>query len=76
MCIRDSTNDLQVVEWGDCLPDCPTQEINPVCMMDPIGPVLKMDDPHSKNYTTDFVFGIGDITKGVGRFYILLQLML
>ena len=51
------TDDLQVVEWGDCLPDCPTQEINPVCMNDPIAPALKTTEyPESKNYTTEFIF--------------------
>ena len=60
------TDDLQVVEWGDCLPDCPTQEINPVCLMDPQMPALENEDyPRSKNYSTDFIFGVGTVTKGV-----------
>ena len=59
------TNDLKVVEWGDCLPDCPTQDINPVCLMDPTPPALEDGYQGSKNYTTDYVFGIGTVTKGV-----------
>ena len=38
--ITELTDDLNVIEWGDCLPDCPSQEINPVCLMDPISPAL------------------------------------
>ena len=59
------TNDLKVVEWGDCLPDCPTQDINPVCLMDPTPPAMEDGYQGSKNYTTDYVFGIGTVTKGV-----------
>ena len=55
----------EVVEWGDCLPDCPTQITNPVCLMDPVPPALQDGYQGSKNYTTDFDFGVGTVTKGV-----------
>ena len=65
-CIIELTDDMEVEEWGDCLPDCPTQETNPVCLMDPVAPALQDSLYHgSKNYSTDFVFGIGTVTKGV-----------
>ena len=59
------TADREVEEWGDCLPDCPTQITNPVCLMDPVPPALQDGYQGSKNYTTDFDFGVGTVTKGV-----------
>ena len=59
------TSQLEVIEWGHCLPDCPSQEINPVCLMDPTPPALEDDDHDSKNYTSDYTLGIGTVTKGV-----------
>ena len=53
------------MEWGDCLPDCPTQITNPVCLMDPIPPAIQDGYQGSRNYTTEFNFGVGEITKGV-----------
>ena len=54
------------MEWGDCLPDCPTQDTNPVCLMDPKAPALQDPlVPGSKNYSTDFTFGSGIVTQGV-----------
>ena len=58
-------NNDEVEEWGDCLPDCPTQITNPVCLMDPVPPALQDGYQGSKNYTTDFDFGVGTVTKGV-----------
>ena len=55
----------EVEEWGNCLPDCPTQETNPVCQMDPLVPALEDGYQGSKNYSTDFVFGTKQITAGV-----------
>ena len=66
------TADREVEEWGDCLPDCPTQDTNPVCLMEPVAPALQDSlYPGSKNYSTDFIFGAGIVTKGV-----MLQLLL
>ena len=61
--------DDEVEEWGDCLPDCPTQITNPVCLMDPEPPALQDGYQGSKNYSTDFNFGTGEITKGVNNLY-------
>ena len=58
-------NNSEVEEWGNCLSDCPTQEINPVCQMDPLAPALEDGYQGSKNYSTDFMFGSGHITAGV-----------
>ena len=33
--------------------------------MDPIAPALQDGFRDSKNYSTDFVFGVGAVTKGV-----------
>ena len=59
--------DDEVEEWGDCLPDCPTQITNPVCLMDPEPPALQDGYQGSKNYSTEFNFGTGEITKGVNN---------
>lgn len=67
--ISEVTADLKVVEWGDCMPDCPTQDINPVCLTDPIAPSLKDEAKGTSNYTTDFLFGVGVVTKGVYQYF-------
>ena len=53
--LEELTRDGTVDEWGHCLPDCPAQETNPVCEMDPEFPALEDGYQGSKNYTTDFV---------------------
>ena len=66
----DNDADAGVIEeWGECLPDCPHQEVEIVCQDPPTFPKLKNDDnPKSANYT---VVGMvpdrstGDITPGV-----------
>ena len=31
---------LNVLEWGDCLPDCPSEPINSACLSDPLFPII------------------------------------
>lgn len=55
-----------ITEWGECLPDCPSQEIEIVCQMDPIFPPLASSEiKKSVNYSTEFVAGKGTITPGM-----------
>ena len=65
--VVELTSSGEVEEWGNCLPDCPTQDTNPVCLMDPAFPALEDGFQKSRNYTTDFVIGSGQITRGVRR---------
>ena len=71
-CISELDANDEVVEWGDCLPDCPTQITNPVCLMDPIPPAIQDGYQGSRNYTTEFNFGVGEITKGVNSLHLFL----
>ncbi len=57
--------DRTVAEWGDCLPDCPSENVNSVCLDDPEMPVLSDGYGGSKNYTFDFQFGIDKVTDEV-----------
>ena len=66
--ILELSSDDQVLEWGDCLPDCPTQETNPVCLMDPVAPALQDEYQGSKNYSTDFVLALEKLLKGYDEY--------
>ena len=46
-------DDLKPVEWGLCLPDCPSQEVEIVCKDLPPFPALAdlSENPKSVNYT-------------------------
>ncbi len=58
--------DRTVLEWGDCLEDCPSEPVNAVCRDDPEMPEVSDGSQNSINYTTDFQFGIDMITDEVG----------
>ena len=45
---------LEVMEWDECLPDCPSQAPEYVCQEDPIFPQLVYGGGPNKNYTTDY----------------------
>ena len=42
-----------IIEWGRCLPECPAEEIRPVCQMLPTFPALTDGLDRSVNYTTN-----------------------
>ena len=47
----------EVLEWGDCLPDCPMEQVNSACLNDPEYPKLSDGTDLSVNFTTDFTSG-------------------
>ena len=59
----------EILEWGHCLPSCPSEEIRPVCQMLPIFPFIKNMDDENANYTTNInsvtSLGNADVTLGV-----------
>ena len=46
-----SSDKETIYEWGYCLPDCPTEEIRPVCQTFPTFP--KTAEGGGVNYTTN-----------------------
>ena len=44
-------DDGVIQEWGECMPDCPAQEVEIVCQEPPVFPALAEDDTKSVNYT-------------------------
>ena len=59
----------EILEWGHCLPSCPSEDIRPVCQILPIFPFMKDMEDGKSNYTTniDSVTSLGnaDVTLGV-----------
>ena len=51
-----------IVEWGDCLDDCPSETINSACLTDPDFPIFSDGTDQSVNATTDFISGISAVT--------------
>ncbi len=64
-CPTRLNDDRTVAEWGDCLSDCPSENVNSVCLEDPEMPDLSVGSGKSVNFTTDFPFGIGKVTDEV-----------
>ena len=58
----DGNGDIS--KWGLCLPECPMEEVEPVCLDDPQPPKFG-DNSTSYNFTSDFVFGLGIPTAEV-----------
>ena len=58
-----------VLEWGDCLEDCPMEQVNSACLNDPKFPQLSDGTDLSVNFTTDFTRGIlSNIFKNISIF--------
>ncbi len=64
-CATKVNADKTVAEWGDCLSDCPSENVNSVCLDDPETPAMSDGSGKSVNYTTDFPFGIGMVSDEV-----------
>lgn len=51
-----------VLEWGDCLPDCPSEPPNTVCLEEPEFPLFADGTDHAVNYTSNYTRGSEEIT--------------
>ena len=64
-----SDDNEQILEWGHCLPSCPSEEIRPVCQMLPTYPSLGSAEDGSANYTMNVdilsLVGTNEVTLGV-----------
>ena len=57
-CLEINPADGKVEEWDECLPDCPQEEVESVCIQEPEFPAFG-DGITSMNYTTPYVKGSG-----------------
>jgi hypothetical protein len=48
-----------IVEWGECLPDCPQEEVSSVCIFEPEFPKFSDGTPGTANYTSSYKYGSG-----------------
>lgn len=64
-CPTKLDNDLNVLEWGDCLTDCPTEPVNSVCLEEPQFPTYSDGSERSVNYTASYDKGSGRVTDEV-----------
>lgn len=53
---------LNVLEWGDCLEDCPSESINSACLNDPRFPLAADGMDAAVNYTHNYTRGISVVT--------------
>ena len=53
ICQELSDDNETILEWGRCLPECPAEEVRPVCQMLPEFPALGDGVDRSVNYTTN-----------------------
>ena len=57
---------LNVLEWGDCLDDCPSEPVNSACIEEPEFPEFSDgEDPLVVNYTSSYERGSGIVTDEV-----------
>ena len=54
-----------VLEWGDCLDDCPSEIPNVVCLDEPIFPDFADGSNNAVNYTANYTRGSGVVTYEV-----------
>jgi len=54
-----------ILEWGECLPDCPQEEVTAVCIMEPIFPAYADGASGYANFTSNYVAGSGVATLDV-----------
>ena len=53
------------MEWGECLPDCPQEEVTSVCIMEPDFPKFADGSEGTVNYTSSYMYGSGRATRDV-----------
>ena len=61
-----STGDIE--EWGECLPDCPQEDVASVCIMEPEFPKFSDGTQGTTNFSSNYKYGSGLPTKDVGFF--------
>ena len=54
-----------IVEWGECLPDCPQEDVASVCIMEPQFPKFADGAFGTANYTSSYKYGSGVPTLDV-----------
>ena len=64
-CPTKLDENLNVLEWGDCLEDCPSEPVNSVCLEEPQFPVFSDGSDRSLNFTANYTRGIGVVTDEV-----------
>ena len=62
-CPTNLDDNMNVLEWGDCLEDCPTEPYDSACLQDPIFPATADGTTVSVNYTTDYTPGVSVVTS-------------
>ena len=55
----------EVLEWGDCLDDCPTEAVQKVCIDEPNFPIMADGSDRAVNYTANYTLGSGLVTDEV-----------
>ena len=61
-CPTKLSDDLHVLEWGDCIDDCPRETINSACLQDPRFPSFADGSDQAVNYTSNYTTGISFVT--------------
>ena len=56
---------LNVIEWGDCMDYCPTEPVNSACLEEPEFPVFSDGTGLTANYTSTYERGSGIVTDEV-----------
>ena len=50
---------MGIIEWGECLPDCPQEAVDKVCIMEPVFPEFSDGTPGTANFTSNYRLGSG-----------------
>ena len=77
-CPTELDEQLNVIEWGDCMDYCPTEPVNSACLEEPEFPVFSDGTGLTANYTSTYERGSGIVTDEVCEniFFLLLFLNL
>jgi len=59
-----------ILEWGECLSDCPQEEVTAVCVMEPIFPTYADGISRNVNFTSNYIPGSGVATLDVNKIYL------
>ena len=62
-CPTKLSPDLHVLEWGDCIDDCPKEPINSACLEDPQFPIFADGSDQAVNYTSNYTTGRSVVTN-------------
>jgi len=57
-----------ILEWGECLPDCPQETVTQVCIMEPQFPAYAYGKSGSVNFTSNYIPGSMMVTNDVSFF--------